>query len=323
MPRIRAFRSLACRTFRNTVMRFRTPALLFSALLIVALFLRCENSFTPKSPFHPQLAVFCVLNGDDAMQVVRIAKSYDAVVSSVPVPLTSAEIDSAIVSVRDSKRLYPFKDTLVGASGGGTLRVWISRGFHPQPGQTYTLSVRVPGFEAVSAAAMLPGKLYPSLKYEKPDTGLARVRVMPGFDDPRNVPYGYLYRMWVVLTRNDGGAPDQTRAEVPANFNAASGEMTWPVPGKDAEVVFPVPTIQYTYNLLRGSDTTFVKKELVIEAFALDESFYRYYKIAQGFEDPLTLRIDKPNLTFIPGGLGVFGTVNLDSMRFNYSTYVK
>lgn len=304
-------------------MRRRSLTLLLPALAALLLLSHCENSFTPKSPFRPQLVVFCVLNAADSTQVVRLAKSYDADVASKTVPLTSVEVDSAVVSIKDSKRVYAFSDTLVASADGGMQRVWVSRALHPQTGQPYTLTISVPGFDPVSVEARLPGRLYPWLKNEKSEAGVSLLRVQPGYDDPRNVPYGYYYRMWIVCTRNDGGPPDQTRAEVPAYYSSSTGEITWPVPTRSAEAVFPVPTIEHAYAQLRGSDTLFIKKELVVKAFAFNESFYLYYKTARGFDDQLSLRIDQPNLTFIPGGLGVFGAVNIDSARFNYSAYVK
>ena len=304
-------------------MRQSATRLLLPVCLAALLMAGCDNTFTPKGTFRPQLVVFCILDPGADMQVVRLAVSYDSEVSSNPVPLTPVEVDSAVVLVNDKKRGYAFTDTLIALPGGGQQRVWISRTLAPQSDVAYTLTVRVPGYDPVSVSALMPGKLYPWLKYEKPDTGYGRIRMMPGYANAQNPPYGYFYRMFVVFTRNDGGPPDETRMEVPASFDSETGEAVYAVPMRNSEVSIPVPNVWFAFNRLRGTDTVLVNKQLLVKAYAMDDHFYRYYKMVLGFDDPLTLRIDRPDLSFIPDGLGLFGMVNTDSMRFNFATYVK
>jgi hypothetical protein len=50
----------------------------------------------------------------------------------------------------------------------------------------------------------------------------------------------------------------------------------------------------------------------------VEENLYKYYNLANGFQDPYSIRTDQPDFSNIQGGLGIFGAMTLDSVRVDF-----
>jgi len=53
---------------------------------------------------------------------------------------------------------------------------------------------------------------------------------------------------------------------------------------------------------------------VVLQFIQLDENLYNYYAIVRGFDDPFSLRLDKPNFSNIKNGTGLFASYSVDSL---------
>ncbi|MDH7515705.1 MAG: DUF4249 family protein [Bacteroidota bacterium] len=297
-----------------------TKAFLVTASCTCLLAGGCDTGFTPKTDFEPRLVVYAVLDPSAGCQVVRLARSYDAEITAPPVPLTSKEVASAAVSIECGGHEEVFHDTTVSLRGGGAERVWICRDLVPEADKQYTLRVTVDGFPAVATTIQAPGRLYPTIQFVSYADTSTVLTVQPGNAGMRHLPYGTYYRMWIVLRSVDGGV--EKRAEVPISVDFVSGTRVFPSPTRNLTAAFPKNCIRVVHDELTGTDTTTYVKQILLQAYAMDSRFYMYYKTVRGFEDPRSIRIDHPNLSFVEGGYGVFGIVIPDSARFNYHTFI-
>ncbi len=288
---------------------------------LIALLAGCDSGFSPKAEFVPSLVTLCVLDPSAEVQVVRLARSYDAEIATPPEPLTPREIAAASVIVSDGGRKYAFRDTLVTLANGHSERIWISRDLRPQADRAYNLAVQVPDVDSISVGLQAPGRLFPAILFQGSADTSATLTVQPGVTSMIHPPYGYYYRLWIVVRPVQGGL--ERRKEVPAHIDFESGEWRYPSPARDREAKFVKSFIRQAHDELLNGDSAIFVKQLLVQAYALDQSFYAWYKTAQGFEDPLSMRIDRPNISFIEGGLGLFGAVIPDSARFNYNVYMR
>jgi hypothetical protein len=68
---------------------------------------------------------------------------------------------------------------------------------------------------------------------------------------------------------------------------------------------------------LKGLASQYESFQIISATFILTQvetNLYKYYKIANGFQDPYSIREDQPDFTNIVGGVGVFGAMVEDSV---------
>ena len=53
-----------------------------------------------------------------------------------------------------------------------------------------------------------------------------------------------------------------------------------------------------------------------------DQALYVYYNVANGFRDAFSIRMDQPDYSNIEGGLGVFGSYNVDKKSYELPSII-
>jgi hypothetical protein len=56
--------------------------------------------------------------------------------------------------------------------------------------------------------------------------------------------------------------------------------------------------------------------------FSIDDNLYNYLSTVNGFNDPISVRLDIPNYTNIQNGHGIFGAIIKDSLTQNIPNVV-
>ncbi len=139
-------------------MRNRKFALIVSALLAF-LALSCNQPFSAKAPFEPQLVVYSVLYTDYSQQFVRVYSTYDVSGYDPHVNTVDGSIAGATVTVTGSKGKFMFRDTLLARPDTSRYKTPIYAyvsDWQPEPGQTYTLSVEVGAMGSTQAIVTTP-----------------------------------------------------------------------------------------------------------------------------------------------------------------------
>ncbi len=299
----------------------RTALLTFlaAALLGVA----CEDDFSPKSEFTKQLAVFAVLDAAQPRQTVRLAWSYDAELGLVQTPLTDREVAEADVRILRGGEVFVFHDTLVTGAEGSRVRAWINGYLRPLPEKEYRLQVTVPGYPTVTSSIHLPSRVYVRADLVRPDTGMATIRCYHGVTSFAEAPSAFYYRLWVEVVKWNFGDTLIQRREIPLRHVARDDTWLYPSPAREEELSFTVGMLRgITESMILPGDSI-VARRVITHLYGLENNFYSYYKIVRGFEDPLSIRLDLPDASYVEGGLGVFGGMVSDSITYNYFRFVK
>lgn len=300
---------------------FRKHLLFFlSAVILPLLFFSCDNSFTPKEPFTRRIVVFAVLDKTAPYQTVRLEATYDAELTNPDQPLNRLEITDAVVTIRSDRQLFHLYDTLIPQTGGSMRKVWITHDLVPQEGVTYYLSVKVPGFSEIKATTAVPGQPYLQMQQTQFSVGVDGVSLFAGATSA-NTPKGYLFRLWVSGEKLVNGTLEEQRVEVASGFDNATGKYLYPAPSRDTRVFFPMANIVTVREKLIMGDTLLSLK-LIAEGYTFDTFLYSYYKITRGFQDPVSVRQDSPDVTNIVNGVGIFGALVTDSIRAKYSDII-
>ena len=198
--------------------------------------------------------------------------------------------------------------------------------FAPQRLQTYSLRVTT-GLGTSSAKVTIPGQAYLNLRegsgfFTNPSSyPLARITI-----EAVSVlsARGFLLRFLVEyeVLRDSTWIPD--RAEIPVNYfpdvnpdvSAARYSIMEPVRATD----FARTYFGYYFNAVvqqlsdRYSPKPLRTKNAIFELRLIDEKFYNYYNVVNGFRDQISGRTDKPDYSNVSGGYGLLGACTVDSL---------
>ncbi|MCB2203119.1 DUF4249 domain-containing protein [bacterium] len=301
---------------RTRALLLYPPIVLIAATMLFST--GCDNDFSPKSDFESKIAVFCILDPVQEVQTVVVARSYDAELGISLQPLTSKEVEGATVRIYGEGKTFDFKDTLVTLDDGGTRTAWISRELVPKPGLNYRLQIDVPEEPQLKASISQPPRIYVQAKRTRPDTGDGHVRVYPaatGFPVPPDAYYFRLFvETWKLLPSGDTIKP---RLEVPIYSSPGGGGWVYSAPSRAMEAAFLPGVVRQFVDANEQPADSVLSRRCIVKGYAMDRPFYSYYKIVRGFDDPRTVRLDLPDVSFIEGGLGVFGAVTPDSTQYS------
>ncbi len=294
--------------------------LLLPALLValVAGIIGCENSFNPKTDFEAKLVVYSVLDRQHQVQLVRLESTYDAEITNPKNPKEKFIIDSARVSIADDRREYLLHDTLIAVPDSNGVPMmkhfWVTRELLPATGRAYTLRASSPGYNAVLASVVYPARPY--LSVDKTSDGTGSGSIIVSANNPAGEgPKGYYFRMFLRGYRIVGGQQQLVSVEIP--YDQENGVVKYPTPIR-------VDALWFNRDLLitefqrSFQDPALHDIHVFFKAWALDVNMYNFFKTVRGFDDPVSVRQDKPDVTNIVNGLGVFGAIASDSLRMAY-----
>jgi hypothetical protein len=290
--------------------------------LLVVLIAGCDNSFNPKSEFVPRLVVYCVLDAGSSTQMVRLESTYDAELGSTDVPANKPVIDSAVVTIADvNGRRFTLIDTLISITDSNgvqkTQKVWITHDLRPVDGRNYHIEVTSPGFEKIYADMSYPIKPYLYISKETNDDGSGSIIMAASNPTGGSGPKGYYFRMYLRATRNVGTEKQVYQVEVP--YTTDGSTAVFPGPSRSNTITFTRNLLIEYYQKYFISDPSLTDVKVFFKAYSLDLHIYNYFKTVRGFDDPVSVRQDKPDVTNITNGFGVFGGIQSDSTSRDYS----
>jgi hypothetical protein len=292
----------------------------------------CRESFEPKGPYQERLVLYSILSNRSDSQYVRVYASYNPsgynpLENNVDTDIQNARVtvatDSAsfaftrVVIPRDDKSRYP---TNIGA--------YVARQFPVQFGRTYTMTVTSADGNA-SARVTTPGlglveanNVYVIASPEKYNDNIsAKVRLS-------SETQGYLLRLFVEFDAKVGSGVVHVRTEVPkAVRQTGEGGYEYAFPMLVRRITDRHPVFETVYfslgaykSLLEDIVTKYGRVELTNGTFILtqvESNLYKYYNLANGFQDDFSIRTDLPDYSNVVGGYGVFGAMRDDSVAFD------
>lgn len=284
-------------------------------LLIAVVFAGCENTFTPKAPYEERVVVFSVLDHTAPYQIVRLETTYDAELSSPDVPLNQRTIEQAEVMIASDRERFIFHDTLMTLGDGSQKRVWINYAMKPKEGVQYKLTVNVPEFETITAVTRVPSRAYVQLDVT---TSGVRLRAV---ENSAFSPDAMYFRLWIVGTKFVDGENIDVRREVPVRYDSESQSYVFTEPSRQFAELFSTGNLVKIHSDLRTLDNV-SGRDVVATAYSLDQFIYSYYKLVRGFDDPVSVRQDRPDISNVQNGIGIFGAVFADSLRRTYGSII-
>jgi len=290
----------------------------------------CENSFSPTGDYQKQLVVYGVLSNRSDSQYVRVYTTYDLSGRDPAEQTTDTGVRGARVMMMDDSTTYGFKETAIPrddtARYSSNVVGYVGFPCRLRPGKKYSLAI-ISDQGNATATVSVPGKGYvfnysPSA-FQAPRLSADNIHVIIGLSAEAQ---GYLVRLFINFDVRNGQNWEHRRLEVPSFGDSL---MT---PGKYGYSTLTRRPAYSSFNIDFAHDAYLGVLKQQIEgrygkSFQLtsatfiltqvEPNLYHYYSVANGFQDPYSIRMDQPDFTNIVGGVGVFGAMVEDSVVVN------
>jgi hypothetical protein len=304
--------------------------------LLLFLLSGCENSFDPRGPYQKQLVVYSILSNSADSQYVRVFTTYNP--SGVDPTEVTADtyVRKAAVTLIDDSTTYKLRDTSITrvdkSRYSDDIGAYIAYPCHLRLGKTYTLSV-VSDQGNVSATVSVPhaGYLLPNNPFilKAPDRyGNEDITVTIGISP---LARGYVVRLYLDYLVRVGADWVHKRDEIPTSILSASGasvQYNYPkLTRRTSDVSQPYVNVHFPITVYSAFFASIVSQygsdgyQIVSATYVLTQveaNLYKYYNLANGFQDEFSIRTDQPDYTNIQGGLGIFGAMTVDSVHVDF-----
>jgi len=281
-------------------------------LLSVSLNVGCNTPFEVHQDYKPMLTVYGLLVRDDSLVYLRVFQN-----SRIPMSdsLASIPIEGLSAKIVDNGNGtgIPFH---IADSLGANMLVLKS---HINGGSVYSLEVHASGFpECTSTATVIgSGQIEPTLGTLSAIADPVKSQDNPTFNIYYSPVTAAISLSLVVQYDGFNSKGIHVHGEIPVSptYQAGSQQALLRVTASPTTITFPRDSYISAYaaaksNIENGSVTA------VVRLLQVDGAIYNYYSISHGFNDPLTMRTEKPNYTNIKNGLGFWGSAAYDSLSF-------
>jgi hypothetical protein len=289
----------------------------------------CDEAFDPKGTFENRLVIFGLLTPDSDSVQIRLQATYDPTESD---PLSTTEgrdLSGATATIQWSTGQTTLHDTLVPYPGRYTTGLHLlTAPLRVARGTAYTVQVDRPGYGRVEARTRVPASapIYFRDEVLLHDPAASNDLVVLIGLAPE--AYGYLPRLWLEYEIPSQGNRVERR-EVPSDLIVTTSQVAPEYPllqgapsdrsaGSTSFGLYRYRSNAYRYILQRlyetygQSDLRF--RRAILTVATVDQHFYTYYFLVNGFFDPYTVRTDEPDYSNVDGGVGFVGSYAVDSL---------
>jgi len=304
-------------------LRNRSPIGL--VLLLCCILTACNQPFEPDGPVNSKLVIYSILNAASSTQYVRVSTTYQTP--------PGREIHDASVQMVYNGRTVVFRDTTIisrDTDGHTTpIPVYVAYNQPISSGSRYLLVVSTPSGLSASASTMA---LNPPTFYLKNQQILNRlsneqITLSTSFGDFSGA---FVMRFYLDFYGFVDGGWELHRSEVPlSSHNDKNGNLVKNYPSlalvqslasSQKEVLIKFDTLQYSQTRAEviaaypAAPVVWLRGVFVLTQ--IDNTLFDYYYVNNGPIDKSSIRLDQPDYTNIPNGLGVFGSSATVTMSY-------
>lgn len=270
----------------------------------------CNSPFQVKQVYSPQLVIYGIVFRGDSSVVIRVETNSKTQLSDSMISSQLPGLNGVLTNetTGDSIQLV--------SSFEGKLN-FLQGILRTNPGNSISFRAVASNYLQCSANATVIG---PAIIYPSPWTNSSLREPAPGSQDPQFTIYPSSNTMAIRLvmllvyqgTDTSGKLISGTIMLTPS-YQQDTTSYFLRVNGATTAISFPLSDYISALSSAVGS----LKSGTVVadvKLLQLDATLYDYYSISNGFNDPLTMRTERPVFTNVNGGLGFLGSASYDSL---------
>ncbi len=287
----------------------RWTASLLPLLLIVLQ--SCNSPFQPEQVYSPKLVLYGIAFEGDSTLVVRVDVNSKTAVSDTTAAEPITGLGGTLVNAANGAGA-----TLAAGYVNGTNL--LSAEIHLVSGMNLTLQVHADGYESCSSnlTVLDSGVIYPAYY----TTSVLRNPSGPGQPAPKFTvypsPQTAAIRLTMALIYNgvgQDGSPVTGEIDLAPSYQLDTTSYFLRINGATTAVQFNLSDYSDAFSNAVGKISS-GRVVAVIRLLQVDATLYDFYSISNGFNDPLTMRTEKPVFSNVTDGLGFFGSAAEDSL---------
>lgn len=292
------------------------------------------------------MIVYSILDATSDVQFVRVYRNYYPADNNPANNTNERAVVDAIVSITDGVQTFTFGDTLVARDDtsryNDKIFAYVSHGFRPTPGRTYSLTVQSSSLGTVTAKTTVPSAgfvwiTYPSI-FENPK------RIVDAGVNPyvtfilSNFTSAYIVKFFVEYEADAENGRKVFQVQIPEQIKILSclfevydfiypkvvRKPPPPRPGSEqnGSHFFLRDAYQRSLELVVERNLNPSFRKAVFYVIQFDENWYRYYGTARTFRDRFTVRLDEPDFSNLQNGVGLFASFVVDSLSHPLPSFI-
>lgn len=315
-------------------------------IIMPLVFFACDDSFNPVREGESRMIVYSILDATSDVQFVRVYRNYYPADNNPANNTNDRAVVDAIVSITDGVQTFTFRDTLVARDDtsryNDKIFAYVSHGFRPTPGRTYSLSVHSSSLGTVTAKTTVPtsGNVwieYPDY-FERPNRYVV-FGVHPYITFIlSNTTSAYVVKFFVEYEADTEMGRKLFQVQIPEQMKILNClyevyERTYPKvlrkpppprPGieQNGNHHFLLEAYIRSLELIMERNLNPSFRQAVFYVVQFDESWYRYYGTARTFRDRFTVRLDEPDFSNLQNGVGLFASFVVDSLSHPLPSFI-
>ncbi|MBA4320846.1 MAG: hypothetical protein C0412_20850 [Flavobacterium sp.] len=296
---------------------------LMAAILLAAISVSCEDSFSPKAPLNDEYALFCVLNADTTFQTVYLSRSYDVEGFDPYQNKTDPALEGAEVKFRVNN------STVCTLTEASTVRNDTSR-YKSAFKYYFTNNLKPADNDLVEiTAALRNGKILKATCKAPPISMLYFEGVnrdyFPSVNNPQSMdivfgwqimgaplnPSAYYFLPQLELVYSKTDAPGRLyKVRVPKNISTSTGAAIEQTITSSKRAYYYYEAIIKALESISEGDpqkSKYIIHEAEFTLLFMDKNLASYSAAITTFRDEFSVRIDAADFSNIQNGLGLFG----------------
>jgi hypothetical protein len=270
----------------------------------------CNSPFQVKTVYSPQLVVYGIIFGSDSTIGIRVeTNSGNPVVDT-----TSGTQISGLAGMITNRTTGQVTQLIASFTDGQNLLRGVLKS---KPGNVVSLSVDADGYSQCTASSVIldSAVIYPASWTESALRSPGNAE-----QDPQFTIYPSSHTMAVRLTISleyqgvtSDGKQISGEYEVAPSYQQDTTSYFLKIDGSITAITFSSTGYSSVFSQAVGPLSS-GKIVAVVTLLQIDASLYDFYSISNGFNDPFTMRTEKPVFTNVEGGLGFWGAARYDSI---------
>jgi hypothetical protein len=304
-------------------MKLQKPFHIIVLIQMIFLF-GCKNDdFSPIKGYENNItSVYSTLDSRFNTQFVKIQKSYFDKFTN---DSNKTNLGKVSVKIYSNGITTILKDTNI--TDFPEYKVFYTPNLKIESASSYNLYIQAASSQKITSSTITPKPLYITFK-----SSLDSIRVALTINDA----IASAIHMYVEYSKSVDGNIVIDRVEVPIQISIKGNDTNFYYPeiykkNENNQYVKIIKELFTSYEIIgyRKDYIKIIKSQIsktkgfvevrkgYVLVFSYDSAFWYYYNSVKGFDDPYSIRMDSPNWTNINNGSGFFGSVIVDSAKFN------
>ena len=298
-------------------------------IIILTIFISCDESFSPKAPYEERYSLNCIVSGDSSFQIATVYKSYEVPNTDALENTEDPSIDGAFIRMWiGNDEIFIFRDSTMERADTSRyksdFKYYYINNFDSNDGDILRIEALLPNGKRLSSNTLVPTE---ELRNEGRSDTIVTSKSKGYMTTTwiiENPDQFYLPKLYIDYLENENGVNIRKMKIIPwkkVEIDNAT-EYIYPSLSKDYSIDYEIDLITEAMEDISKNDpekNKYTVDSLFLELSVFDKNLSTYY-FTVGLEDnSLAIGLDEGDYSNIENGFGIFGSFITQEFRISLS----